>query len=86
MALVGGDIGGGMLIQDSGTVKGAVNWGEKGKSPSGLVDNDVFRGMEDIDIRLPIEDLVDKAEVGELDEGNEVRTCCLGLGLAKGYM
>jgi hypothetical protein len=71
-------------MQDSGTVKGVVNEGEKGRSPSGLVDSEVFRGIEEIDIRLPMEDLFDKAEVGEFDEGNEVRTCCLGLGLANG--
>jgi hypothetical protein len=60
--------------------------GVKGISPSGLVDREVFRGIEAIDIRLPIEDLFDRAEVGELVEGNEVGTFGIALGLANGYI
>jgi hypothetical protein len=58
--------------------------GVYGKNPSGLVDKDVFIGIEDIDTRLPRDELFDKMEAGVLDIGNEVRTCCLCLGLTNG--
>ena len=58
--------------------------GVYGISPSGLVEREVFIGIEDTDIRLPRDELFDRADPGVLDIGNEVRTCCLCLSLANG--
>jgi hypothetical protein len=44
----------------------------------------VFIGIEDIDIRLPRDELFDRAEPGVLEMGNDVRTCCLCLSFANG--
>jgi hypothetical protein len=40
-------------------------------------------GIEETDIRLPREELFDKAEIGALDMGKEVRTVFLGGGIAR---
>jgi hypothetical protein len=49
---------------------------------SGLVDTEVFvGGMEVVDIRLPLEELLDMADARLLVIGKLVITCCFTLAL-----
>ena len=59
-----------------------IDDGVKGRSPSGLVESEVFIGTDEIDIKLPRDELFDKAEAGVSKRGNDVRAWCLGRGFA----
>jgi hypothetical protein len=78
---IAGDIGLEKEIESCKLLGTVTEEGVCGRGPPGLVEREVFIGMEEMDTRLPRDELFDKAEAGVLDIGSEVRTCCLGLDL-----
>jgi len=62
------------LVEDSRSVIGAAtDPGVCGIRPSGLVEFEVFGGIEVVDIRLPRDELLDNTEIDALDIGTRVR-------------
>ena len=76
----GGEVGLAKLMVESKNVVTVKENPPEGCIPSGLVDCDVFvGGMEEMDTKLPREELLEIAEGIVVLRGRDVTTLCFGL-------